>query len=82
MSEEEQTLKGYRYFQLGRRLVRIGYNEDEEPFFSEFANGESKQMEIDNNYLVKILFGNPDDLREIEEYEFAELCLQKGVKSR
>ena len=83
MSEDEEpVLTRYRYFQIGRVLVRIGYNQDDDPFFSEFANHETKQMDIDNNYLVKILFGDPDDLREMDEPEFAELCLQKGVKSR
>lgn len=79
---EEAELSHYKYYQLGRRLVRIGYTAEDDPFFSEFANADTKQMEIDNNYLMKILFGDPDDLREMEEREFAELCLQKGVKSR
>ncbi len=79
---EETELSHYRYYQLGRRLVRIGYTPDNDPFFSEFANPETKQMENDNNYLMKIVFGDPDDLQELDEPTFAELCLQKGVKSR
>ena len=83
MSDDEKpVLTSYRYYQIGRVLVRIGYTQDDEPFFSEFANHETKQMEINNNYMLKILFGDPDDLREMEEHEFAEVCLQKGVKSR
>ncbi|MBL4805355.1 MAG: hypothetical protein JKY71_10860 [Alphaproteobacteria bacterium] len=81
-NNDDPELSHYRYFLLGRRLVRIGHNQDGNPYFSEFANGETKQMEINNNYMMKIMFGDPDDLREMDEPEFAELCLQKGVKSR
>lgn len=72
----------YRYYMLGSRLVRIAYAGEEEPMYSEVVNSEAKKLEIDNNFLMKILLGDPDDLREMDEPEFAELCLQKGVKSR
>ena len=43
-NNDDPELSHYRYFLLGRRLVRIGHNQDGNPYFSEFANGETKLM--------------------------------------
>ena len=80
--DEFPEITHYRYFQLGYKLVRVGYTAENHFCLAEYADLETKDMEIDNTLLHRIFFQNPDMLEELEEHRFAELWLQKGVKSR
>lgn len=77
-----EGIKSFKYYKLGRRLVRVGYNDDGDPAVSQVTEIETKSLIIDNTFLYKIMFQDPDDLEEIDEHSFAELALQKGIKVR
>lgn len=76
--EREAIAHHFQYYILGRNLIRIGVNVFGDRVFAEKYDRQRCEMIRNDEYMLTIMFGDPDDLREIDKAEFASLTGLEG----
>lgn len=66
----EPVIDHYDYYKLGHNLIRMTIDPDGNNAMTEKYNKQTGEFEINYEYMMMIMFGDPDDLRKISEEEF------------